>query len=376
MNKNKIVLILFLVVVGTVGIISNNKRNYIQPIQQKNNSNPLPFSTYIKTNRGTLVVEIVDEVINLFPSESEEKNVFKSISIKKENYPKLFEQGVANSSSISSKLIDEYLIELSNNELDHGLYSTSYRLTANLVTGEIKENTHPRRDDILSKEDSKYLEEYPKVSELIGNSSVHKLDKGQFVIGNKKLEFLVAIPITYANGQRLFVFDKDSVYVSEKGFEMSIRKNGENIEIRYFPEMIGVEENEIILKVYSFDKDKKTMVKIDETNDNVLRRQSFEVNDKKFEAIFSSGIDCGSCHGQTLSLVSNNYTYLTDNGADIRVKLINNKFYVKSQLSGGGAPSPENMGIIKVYDIDIKNKTLTKIKEYQEEYTLDDYEGR
>lgn len=331
MSKNKIVLILFLVVVGVFGlVVTKNKRtnfqkyitnedNNYQSIEQDNSPEPLLSLTYLKINKGTLKIEKIDGVINFLPSEADKDSIFESFSIKKEKYPKLFEQGVANASFISSKLVDDYKIELSNNEPDHGSYSASYRLIVNPMTGLIEENTHPRRDDVLSREDSKYLEEYPKISELIGNSSVWKLNKGQVMVGKNKLEFLVSIPITSANGQKLFIFDKDSVYVSEKGYEMSIRKIGEKIEVRYLSEMIGMGESVNILKVYSFDQNKKTMVKIDETKENILRRQSFEVNDKKFEAIFSSGIDCGSCHGQTLSIVSDNYTYLTDNGADIRV---------------------------------------------------------
>lgn len=387
MSKNKIVLILFLVLVGFFGlVVSKNKQtnfqknisneNNSQSTQQDNNPEPLPLLSYLKTDKGTLKIESVDGEISFSPSETEKDGIFKSFSIKKDKYPKLFEQGVANSSFISSKLIDGYKIELSNREPDHGGYSASYRLEVNPMTGEIKENTHPRRDDILSKDDSKYLEEYPKISELIGNSSVAELNKGQFIIGNKKLEYLLAIPITYANGQKLFIFDRDLVYLSEKGHEMKIKQIDGKIEVGYLSEMVGMDDSFNITKVYSYDQNKKTLVKIDEIKENVLRRQTFEVNGKKFEAIFSSGLDCGSCHGQTLSIVSDGYTYLTDNGVDIRVKLIDNKFYVKSQLSGGGAPSPGNMGITKVYDVDSQAKTLTKIKEYKEEYTLDDYENK
>lgn len=105
--------------------------------------NPLGFITNIKTSRGTVYLLIDQENVYVDPFEITVNNS-KYITIKKDDYPKLFEQGVANSSALRA---EEYIdpqnknefIKVSNNQPDHGGVKSTYVLLINLFTGEIKE---------------------------------------------------------------------------------------------------------------------------------------------------------------------------------------------------------------------------------------------
>lgn len=106
-----------------------------------NTEEPLSALTAIKlTADCNLYVLINPDSVWIEPFENVCSNG-KSFSIEKNQYPKLFQQGVVNSSFISiEKTSDPDLILIvSNNQPDHGGYSPTYQLKVNPKTGEIKE---------------------------------------------------------------------------------------------------------------------------------------------------------------------------------------------------------------------------------------------
>lgn len=68
---------------------------------------------------------------------------YKSVVIKKTNYPHLFKQGITNSSFIRAEIIKEdsnIYIKLSNNQPNHGAFSSTYSLIINPIKGEVIEH--------------------------------------------------------------------------------------------------------------------------------------------------------------------------------------------------------------------------------------------
>ncbi|MDD4382544.1 MAG: hypothetical protein PHD49_00120 [Candidatus Shapirobacteria bacterium] len=398
MTKNKLfsILILFFVFCLVAGFFSKVREkisrhiprevitdieNNSKTVVPEDKSKPLDYSVSLDTPKGVLIIQLTEGSIFINPTEgNKSENNFKpDLTVRKDNYPKLFQQGQANASLISAKVVDGINIELSNNEPDRGSYSASYRLIVNPITGEIKENINPRRDDTLSKEDSKYLNSYSLISKLVGNQSLWKLNKTKLVVDESKLESLVTIPISSSVSQELYIFDKDNLFLKEKGYGINVRVDKNTIEVRFKSDMVGTGEDAINVKVYEVDNQNKTLIKVNEYREVILKSQIFTVGKLTLQALFLNGEGCSSCHGQTLSIstiVDDNTNLLIEDGTDIRVKVIGNNIVVKSQLSGGGAPSPGTMGIVKVYAVDSQNKILNKIKEYQEEYTLKDYEDK
>lgn len=413
--------------VGIFGLAVNKKKqsNFQKNISYEKNSselldtvinevNPLYYQSIFDSPKGKLQVQFHNEWVTVrpYPNESDTP-FFKSFDLHKTDYPKLFQQGVANSSFLSAELdTKNYKLNVFNNEPDHGYFSPSYQLIIDLRLGKVEENTHPRRDESLPVEDRQYLDRYPEISKLIGNQSLQKLEKKQLIIGEAKLESVVTIPYTAINEQELYIFDNNSTYLKEKGYSMRVKVIGKNIEIRYQPDFDGIGfKNLVVVKIFEFDQVKKTFVKTKEYEETVtgivcpnyeiskeeeqyfikylkvanllsdnceviLRKQNLVSETLPLEVVFAGGRGCASCHAQSVYIFDENSIFLVESGADIRVKVVNNTIVVKSQLSGGGAPSPGTMGVVKVYDVDNEAKTLTKIKEYQEEYTLEDYEGK
>lgn len=109
-----------------------------------NGTNPKPVGSLIslETSKGLLEILVEYDGVRLQPFEDASYS-FKFIFISKKEYPKLFEQGIANASFISAKVIDDkndlVTIELANNQPDHGVYSSPYRLKVNPMTGVIEE---------------------------------------------------------------------------------------------------------------------------------------------------------------------------------------------------------------------------------------------
>ena len=146
MNNSKLSVIIFVLMVisfvfGYFIGINKNRQMFNSAVIQESDKR-LDSLIALETSKGLLNILIVKDSVWFQPFEDASYS-FKSFSISKEKYPKLFEQGIANSSFISAKLIDDkngqIKIEIVNNQPDHGTYSSPYRLSVDPVTGNIEE---------------------------------------------------------------------------------------------------------------------------------------------------------------------------------------------------------------------------------------------
>lgn len=137
-------LILTAVIFFAFGAVLTYSLNQLQPVASKATiSNPLGLITGVKTTKGTIYLLIDQNSVHFRPFEDMD-TIYKTIDLKKKDYPKLFEQGVANSSVLQAEeYVDpegkEMFIKLSNSQPDHGGYASTYVLLVNPFTGEIKE---------------------------------------------------------------------------------------------------------------------------------------------------------------------------------------------------------------------------------------------
>lgn len=261
--------------------------SYLNPLNQKTNiaepktelaptpstkkQNPIDFLTFIETPKGPLQVKTTTDAIYI-----ESPEVFESINptfkhnfvINKAKYPKLFEQGVANGSFVITKVVPmsggKFAVEISNNQPYRGFYSPYYVLIIDPITGEVTENTHPHRDTNLTVKEIQYLENYPHISDLIGNDDIWELKTSKLNVNGLKLESLITVPITASSWQRLYVFDKDANYIEEKGYEMQVKKAGDTIEVSFMPNFSGLGQDIVIVKVYGVDSKTKKIAIIKE----------------------------------------------------------------------------------------------------------------
>lgn len=125
-----------------------------------------------------------------------------------------------------------------------------------------------------------------------------------------------------------------------------------------------------------FDEYPKILYMLNDRCEWLLKRQQLVIGDMVLEAVFSGGINCVSCHAQTLFIFDKSSTFLSDKLIDPRVKVVGNSIVIKSQLGGGGAPSPNTIGNVKKMEFENYKADKINIKEYKEEYTLRDYEGK
>lgn len=104
---------------------------------------PLDSLITLETNKGKLEVLISSDQVYLQPFEAAEDNQMKAITITREQYPRLFKQGAADSSFITAKIEpgsgDSQQITISNNQPNHGGYSPTYHLTVDPLSGDIQE---------------------------------------------------------------------------------------------------------------------------------------------------------------------------------------------------------------------------------------------
>lgn len=233
--------------------------------------NAIYFLTIIETPKGPIQIKTTDKAINIGPPEILDtmNPVFKNnFVIEKNKYPKLFRQDESGANFVLSKVITtsggKFKIEISNNIPDHGGYSPTYLITVDPITGEIKENTHPQRDNTLTSEETAYLSKYPHISDLVGNGNFWKLKRGEFSFGDFKLESLITVPITASNWQRLYIFDNNSNYIEEKGYEMQATQVGDTIEVTFMPNFPGLGEDVTSVHIYSVDSQTKKITKIRE----------------------------------------------------------------------------------------------------------------
>lgn len=105
---------------------------------------PLGFFTNVETSKGAVYLLIDQDYIYFNPLETAVNNN-KIINIKKDQYPKLFTQGVANFSVLRAENYEnptdkKTYIKLSNSQPNHGGYSEVYSILVDPFSGEIKEN--------------------------------------------------------------------------------------------------------------------------------------------------------------------------------------------------------------------------------------------
>ena len=114
--------------------------------------NPLGYIAHVEISKGTIYILMNENFISFNPYESAVNND-TLITLKREDYPKLFEQGIANSSVLqATEYVDsqgsDMFIKLSNNQPDHGGYASTYVLLVNPFTGEIKEGVNDYRNTL------------------------------------------------------------------------------------------------------------------------------------------------------------------------------------------------------------------------------------
>jgi hypothetical protein len=123
-------------------LVNDKKFQINQSNQVINKSRPLDFLTTFETNKGKIYILISQEFVSFQPFDISD-DAFKQFSIKKDKYPKLFQQGIAQWSLISAEKQEtekEILVKLTNKQPSHGAYAPVYSLIVNPITGEIKEN--------------------------------------------------------------------------------------------------------------------------------------------------------------------------------------------------------------------------------------------
>jgi len=142
-TKQLAISLILIVIFFGVGFLIGKTKNQlnIKSITQESGKR-LDSLISLETSKGLLNIVIVKDSVWFQPFE-DASYFFKSFSISKEKYPKLFEQGIANSSFISAKLIDDkngqIKIEIANNQPDHGTYSSPYRLKVDPITKIVEE---------------------------------------------------------------------------------------------------------------------------------------------------------------------------------------------------------------------------------------------
>ena len=146
MKPQLLIAIFLLVIVTTAGGYWLGKHSSsIKPDTQVDTSTstkPLGYIAHVETSKGTIYILMDKDYIYFNPYESAVNNG-TLITLKREDYPKLCEQGIANFSVLEAvEYIDpqsnEMFIEVSNSQPDHGGYASTYVLLVNPFTGEIK----------------------------------------------------------------------------------------------------------------------------------------------------------------------------------------------------------------------------------------------
>src|SRR3989344_6008122 len=104
---------------------------------------PLGYIAHVETSKGTIHILMHEDFISFNPYESAVNNG-TLITLKREDYPKLFKQGIANFSVLEAveyiePQSNEMFVKLSNSQPDHGGFASTYVLLVNPFTGEIKE---------------------------------------------------------------------------------------------------------------------------------------------------------------------------------------------------------------------------------------------
>ena len=147
-----IAIFILIILAAAGGYWFGKSSSSIKPDTQADTStstNPLGYLTQLETSKGTIYILMNKDYVYFNPYESAVNNG-TLITLKREDYPKLFKQGIANFSVLEAvEYIDpqsnEMFVKLSNSQPDHGGFASTYVLLVNPFTGEIKEgkNDYP-----------------------------------------------------------------------------------------------------------------------------------------------------------------------------------------------------------------------------------------
>jgi hypothetical protein len=144
--------LIFLLLLILLGFVIGQKYSTQPTVAEKNDttvkadviqSKPLAYLAEVKSPKGTIYMLNDRDSIYFHPFETMIAGA-KPITIKKDSYPKLFQQGIATSSAFTATSYEnptdkKYFVKLSNNQPDHGGYSETYTLLIDPFSGEIKE---------------------------------------------------------------------------------------------------------------------------------------------------------------------------------------------------------------------------------------------
>ncbi len=146
LKPRKIIFLLALVLIGFfIGqkSVVTKETPQVKSETRSNEQNPLAFLTEVTTPKGKVFLLINQDSIYFNPFETAVNNS-KNILIDKKTYPRLFAQGVASSSAITTNGFDDptdkkFYIKLSTNQPDHGGYAEVYSILVDPFSGNIKE---------------------------------------------------------------------------------------------------------------------------------------------------------------------------------------------------------------------------------------------
>lgn len=135
-----LIVLMFLVGFASANLFTKTKGTEEKTIQVERQEKKLDSLINLNTSRGELSVLVTQDQVIFEPLEKAESK-FKQFSLAKEKYPRLFEQGVANASWITARILeksDRVLVVVSNNQPSHGGGESVYELYVDPVTGKIE----------------------------------------------------------------------------------------------------------------------------------------------------------------------------------------------------------------------------------------------
>lgn len=125
-KKLTIVVFVFISLIAIFELTTNRKK------KEAENSVYNPLGSLITLDAPGELIEILvsQDKVDFEPFE-DVNDTYKPLTVKKADYPELFAQGVANLSFISAELLKEgsrVYVKLSNNQPDHGAFSSTHSL--------------------------------------------------------------------------------------------------------------------------------------------------------------------------------------------------------------------------------------------------------
>lgn len=145
MTRKKAILYILLLILGfSAGYFLKPATKGVIPNVTSSPIKPLGFFTTVDTPKGTIYLDISQDYIYFNPIETAVNND-RIITIKKEKYPKLFKQGIADYSALRAEYYKdsndgENYIKLSNIQPNHGGFADVFAILVDPFTGIIKES--------------------------------------------------------------------------------------------------------------------------------------------------------------------------------------------------------------------------------------------